>query len=115
MKCASRYPILVTSSFLNGWREPYLRDGMYPGDPIHMDEICIPGGKIEDLNRAYMAEYAYMGSLVNVILAAGLNNFRHEEPESIMNKIRDFKETINKRRDGSTFAICTISFAPNLV
>ena len=43
---ASRYPLLVTSSFLNSWREPYQRGpDKYEGNLIHVDEICIPGGK----------------------------------------------------------------------
>ena len=55
---ASRYPLLVTSSFLNGWREPYLEgQNRYEGDKIHLDEICIPGGKIEHLHHAFMSEY----------------------------------------------------------
>ena len=36
--------------------------------------FAILGGKIEDLHRAFMAEYAYMGNPVDVVLAAGMNN-----------------------------------------
>ena len=50
-----------------------------------------------------------------MLLAAGLNNFRREEPDAIMAKIRAFKATVINRRDGSTFAVCTLPFAPNLV
>ena len=94
-KIASRYPLLVTSSFLNGWRDPYLREGVYPGDPIHLEELCIPGGKIEDLHRAFLAEYGYVRCPVDVLLAAGLNNFRVEGENEIMRKIGAFKMAVN--------------------
>merc|ERR1712015_310664 len=113
---ANRYPLLVTSSFLNAWRAPYQSGtDQYEGDLIHLDEICIPGGKIEDLHHAFKSEYAKFKRPVDVLLAAGLNNFKRDEPDVIMAKIRAFKATVFNRRDGSTFAVCTIPFAPHLV
>merc|ERR1712015_354594 len=113
---ANRYPLLVTSSFLNAWRAPYQSGSdQYEGDLIHPDEICIPGGKIEDLHHAFKSEYAKFKRPVDVLLAAGLNNFKREEPDVIMAKIRAFKATVVNRRDGSTFAVCTLPFAPKLV
>merc|ERR1712015_54792 len=113
---ANRYPLLVTSSFLNAWRAPYQSGSdQYEGDLIHLDEICIPGGKIEDLHLAFKSEYAKFKRPVDVLLAAGLNNFRRGQPDAIMAKIRSFKATVINRRDGSTFAVCTLPFAPNLV
>ena len=58
---ATRYPLLVTSSFLCGWREPFQRDDCpeeerYEGDLIHMDELTIPGAKIEHLHMAFEVE-----------------------------------------------------------
>merc|ERR1712015_114870 len=113
---ANRYPLLVTSSFLNAWRVPYQSGSdQYEGDLIHLDEICIPGGKIEDLHHAFKSEYAKFKRPIDVLLAAGLNNFKKDEPDAIMAKIRAFKATVINRRDGSTFAVCTLPFAPQLV
>ena len=61
-----------------------------------------------------MAEYAYMGNPVNVVLATGLNNFRYEHEDLIMRRIRAFKRDVLGRKDGSTFAICTLPMAPSL-
>merc|ERR1712015_6768 len=53
--------------------------------------------------------------MLRVLLAAGLNNFKNDEPDVIMAKIKAFKETVLNRDHGSTFAVCTIPFAPHLV
>merc|ERR1712015_512298 len=113
---ANRYPLLVTSSFLNAWRVPFQSGSdKYEGDLIHVDEICIPGGRIENLHHAFRSEYANFKRPIDVLLAAGLNNFKNDEPDVIMAKIKAFKETVINREDGSTFAVCTIPFAPHLV
>ena len=86
---ANRYPLLVTSSFLRGWREPYLgesckEDERYEGDKIHIDELSIPGAKIEHLHLAFKAEYTNFEKPIDVLLAAGLNNFKRDTPDEIM-------------------------------
>ena len=86
----------------------------YEGDPIHLDEIAIPGAKIEDLHQAFKAEYSNIRAPIDMILAAGLNNFQQEVNTVIMSKIRSFKQTVVRREDGSTFSVCTLPLAPRL-
>ena len=62
-----------------------------------------------------MSEYTNFKRPIDVLLAAGLNNFRTDSPDVIIGKMRAFKETVMRRQDGSTFAICTLPFAPSLV
>ena len=49
---------------------------------------------------------------IDVLLAAGLNNFKTDTPDQIMEKIRAFKETVVRRADGSTFAILHTALRP---
>ena len=51
-KMGERTPLLLTTSTLNKWRPE-----SYEGDEIHLDEIGIPGGRIKDLEHAYLSEY----------------------------------------------------------
>ena len=87
----------------------------YKGDKIHVNELAIPGAKIEQLHLAFKSEYTNFVKPIDVLLAAGLNNFKSDTPDEIMKKIRAFKETVVRHSDGSTFAICTLPFAPHLV
>merc|ERR1712015_273756 len=108
-KVARRYPILVTSSFLNGWRTP-----KYAGDDWHMESISIPGANIENLMMAFSAEYGQINLPVDIVLVAGLNNFERETVEEMMKKYRAFKQLVHNREDGSTFGVSTLPFAPKL-
>merc|ERR1712015_360210 len=110
---AKRYPILITSSFLNGFRSPFLGSG-YAGDESHVDSISIPGATIESLMIAFAAEYGHMRHSVDVCLAAGLNNFDKDSVQEMIRKYRAFKTLVLNRNDGSTFSICTLPMAPKL-
>ena len=108
-----RYPLLITSSTLSCWRGR-LDLNNYPGDPIHLDEICIGGARIRDLRHAYQAEYDGLHRPVDVILVAGINNILEgQSPDRIMLEISEFHSEV-RRNAGSSFAVCTLPFPPCL-
>ena len=54
-KLGRRYSILVSSSMMDNWEGK--RDlNNYAGDDIHLDFITIPGGTIQILTHAFLAE-----------------------------------------------------------
>ena len=72
-KSGIRTPLLLTSSTLANWRGRMESNG-YSGDMIHIDSIAIPGGKIKDLHRAFLAEYKGAHRPVDVLITVGLND-----------------------------------------
>ena len=114
VKTARRYPILITLSFLNGWRTPFLRSGEYDGDDFHVDSISVPGATIETLMLAFTAEYGQISHPVDICLAASLNNFENDTVLVMLRKYKAFKKLVLNRNDGSTFSICTLPLAPKL-
>ena len=48
--------------------------GKYAGDWIHLNEVAIPGARVEDLHHAFMAEYEHIKTLLDILFMGGLNN-----------------------------------------
>ena len=90
----------------------------YNGDPIHIDYLGIPGAWITDLHHAWMAEYEYVDTPVDVVLMAGLNDILNDQSaEEIMRDILYFRKSvkeITRHGERSSFAVCTLPFAPHL-
>jgi len=120
-KIGVRYPVLVTSSILNNWQGLRSING-YPGDPIHIEYISIPGATIRDLHHAFRAEYGNTHRPVDVILCSGLNDvIAGSNSDEIMQDIYDFGKTVRSICLGensaywSSFAAATLPFPPQLV
>ena len=62
-----------------------------------MDQIGVSGAKIQDLEFAFMAEYAFIHRPCDVLLVSGYNNLlRGCSPEDIIQDIRSFKTEVLK-------------------
>ena len=113
IKSGNRYPLLLTSSTMSCWRGRPDVNG-YQGDPLHMDEICIPGATIRELKHAFQAEYSGIRRPVDVVLIAGINNvLEGQDPGRIMYEITELHAEV-RRNQGSSFAVCTLPFPPCL-
>ena len=116
-KSGTRYSILLTSSTLNNWQGDRLTN-KYEGDPIHVDYISIPGGTIDTLIHAFMAEYGGTRTPVDVLLVCGLNDLRDEKKtaEDIMKSIQRLAVRVRNmpgvELTASTLAVATLPFAP---
>ena len=67
----------------------------YPGDPIHVDQLTIPGAIIQTLHHASMCGYSGEHRQVDVLLIAGLNDLLKDRTvKNIMNDIKQFKESV---------------------
>ena len=107
-----RYPILVTSSTLALWQGRRYENN-YPGDPIHVDTIAIPGARVRDLEHAFSAEYAALPRPSDVLLCAGIYNLLKDQQtvEQIMSEINSFKKVV-LRNPQSSFAVTTLPMPP---
>ena len=57
---------------MNHWQGTLSLNG-YPGDPIHVDQLTIPGATIQNFHNVFLCEYSGVHRQVNVVLIAGLN------------------------------------------
>ena len=118
-KIGVRYPVIVSSSILNGWQG--MRSfNSYQGDPIHIDYITIPGATVKDLHHAFLAEYGNVHRPIDVLLVAGLNDvLKGATVQQIMQDIEEFKESVRSLcvldETWSSFAVATLPFPPKLV
>ena len=112
-KTGVRYPVLITSSTLANWQGLRSRNG-YPGDEIHVDQISVPGARIENLEIAFLAEYSSQRYPCDVLIVSGLNDIiRGRLIDNIINDLTTFKEEVLKIR-GSSFSVSTIPMAPSI-
>ena len=57
----------------------------YRGNDIHVEEITIPGGMVDDLRHAFKAEYWNSYRCVDVLQVCGLNNvLRNRSVEQVL-------------------------------
>ena len=109
--CGTRYPILATSSTMNQW-QGNLDEDRSRGNKFHIENIGIPGGKVEDIHHAFMAEYNNSEIPVDILLIAGFNNLLDgQTPAIVMDEIEHFREDVIRIHD-STFAVSTLPLAP---
>ena len=113
VKSGSRIPLLLTSSMLANWRGNVDTNG-YRGDDIHLDSISIPGSRISDLNRAFLAEYKGAHRPVDVLVCAGLNDVAAGHTVDLIlddaRKLRNSVLTI----PGSSCLFSTLPYPPKL-
>ena len=93
-KTGLRYPLLMTSSILNGWQGKRY-ENEYIGDDIHLECVGIPGGTVKSLHHAFCCEYSNQDIIVDVLLVAGLNDILHDtEPGDIIEEMRRFRASV---------------------
>ena len=105
-RVGDRYPVIVTSSTLNNWQGN--RSGNhYRGDEFHVEVISIPGGKIDELRVALLAEYTGSTRALDVLLVAGLNDvLRDFSVAEITNSLTRFQQAVHSLApSGSTCSI----------
>lgn len=115
-KSGRRYSVLVSSSTMDNWQGR--RDlNNYAGDDIHLDFITIPGGTIQILTHAFLAEYGKTHRPVDVLLVSGLNDvLRGRSVGQIMADISVFRTAVKSLPgylgSASTFSVATPPFPP---
>ena len=68
-----RTSLIITSSTLNDFWGT--KSGVpYVGDSLHLDQISVPGGRLLDLRRAFLAEYSGHPLPIDVLVVAGYND-----------------------------------------
>ena len=106
-----RYPLLVTSSILNGW-QGNMEMSRERGYNFHIETIGIPGAKVQDLHHAFVAEYANSEIPVDLLLVAGFNNLLEgQTADMVIDEMQHFKSDV-LRIPSSTFAVSTLPLAP---
>jgi hypothetical protein len=109
-----RYPLLCTSSILANWRRGIDVEEEYEGDPLHLDSISIPGARIANLRRAFVAEYGRASQPVDLLLCAGLNDVSSGASiRSIARELELFRQVV-QQIPGSTFAACRLPYPPSM-
>ena len=111
MKEGMRIPILLTSSTLANWRGK-VDANRYQGDTIHMDSIEIPGAKIRDLQRAFLAEYKGSHRPVDIVAVVGLNDVNAgHSPERVLRDARALRDAVLSIPNSSC-AFATLPYPP---
>ena len=111
-KSGTRYPILVTSSMLHQWQGVRSENG-YPGDPIHIDQLSIPGAKIWELEFAFLAEYSHLYRPCDIHLVSGLNNLlAGQNANQVMTELINFRRAVLHMNEHSSFAVSTLPLPP---
>ena len=106
-----RYPVLMTSSILNGWQGDMMA-GRDRGNRFHIENVGIPGAKVQDLHHAFIAEYSNSEIPVDLLLVAGFNNLLEgQTPEMIIDEMQHFKTDV-LNIPMSSFAVSTLPLAP---
>ena len=94
-RIGERYPVLLTSSTLHHWQGDRAVN-RYEGNPLHMDEISIPGGKIEDLRHALLAEFKNSYRPLDILVVCGINNILNDDSrEDIKAAFIKLQETVH--------------------
>ena len=66
-------------------------EGEYAGDNMHIDYLSSPGAKREDLLHMWRLDYDDEKKPMDIVIIAGLNNFKKDSNEAMMNKFRHFR------------------------
>ena len=115
-KIGQRYPLLLTSSTLHGWRGS--NKDLYPGDDFHLDTISIPGASLLTLHHAWESEYKNVYRPMDVLVCAGLNDVlcgaTVEEFQQRMEHLNSSVKLQNKKHQGfdNSLAFCTLPLPP---
>ena len=125
-----RIKILVSNSIMHQYWLPKTDGVQYEGDSLHIDQITIPGGLVEELRLAFMVDFDDDIRGLDVILVAGTDDvlsgqytdrgFSGFTGTHIVADFKRFKETVldQARRChpeiSNTFAIATIPSPPSL-
>ena len=113
--------ICVSDSQLHQFHQLKDQGKVCAPDTSHVDWLTIPGGKIADLDLAWMLDYNREVRPMRILLVAGLNDLmRGGTRESVMESIRHFKETVelqNRHHFGADnqFAVAPLLCPPKLV
>ena len=116
-----RVKIVVTDSTLHQFfAPPGAATGIsnqYQGDLIHVDYISIPGATIEDLIRAFKADYEQLPQIkpLDVVLVAGYNDLvKGYSRELITHTFRKFTRAVLQQGSTNTVGISTLMYPPQL-
>ena len=114
-KAGARVALYISSSTMCNWQADFRLKGVYPGDPLHIDSLCIPGGSIKTLLHAFSAEYQRSRYPLDVLLCGGINNLlQGQTKEQVMTELASFKEYVVRLNPENTCAICTLIYPPIL-
>ena len=113
-KTGDRCPILLTSSTLASWQG---REGrhLYPGDRLHVDQLCLPGAKIDDARQALFAEYSKCLIPIDVLVCCGLNNIMcGDSSTKIIAELSDLKAMVERWNEDNSLAVMTLPYPPKI-
>ena len=112
-----RYALILSSSTLHWWQGKR-EVNKYRGNDIHVEEITIPGGTIDDLRHAFEAEYSNSYRCVDVLLVCGLNDvLRNRTMEQILISYKDLQESVHRvapENQRNSVAISTMIIPPKI-
>ena len=87
----------------------------YPGDPIHIDQLSIPGAKIWELEFAFLAEYSHLYRPCDIHLVSGLNNLlAGQNANQVMTELINFRRAVLHINEHSSFAVSTLPLPPRM-
>ena len=110
-----RIALLVTSSTLANWTVNGRRLGLYPGTPIHLDAVEIPGARVMELLHGLLAEYQGHWINLDVTLMGGLNDLlKGGSAAKLMKDLHTFKITVEGLKQGNTCGVVTLPYPPKL-
>ena len=112
-----RYALILSSSTLHYWQGKR-EINKYRGNDIHVEEITIPGGTVDDLRHAFEAEYSNSYRCVDVLLVCGLNDvLRNRSVEQVLKAYKDLQETVHRvapANQRNSVAIATLIIPPKI-
>lgn len=119
-----RVKILLTSSLLHQYWAPPRSQSLpeqYPGDPIHIDHVSIPGATVDTLQQAFRNDYEYETRGMDIVVVAYYNDFiRGRNAEDILRSYDYLAWIINSQArhhhpsTHNTLAVATLPYAPQL-
>ena len=113
-KCGVRYPVLATSSTMAGWQGLRASNG-YRGDQLHVDTVAIPGGHVQNVHHAVLAEFRGLQHPIDLVIVTGFNNLLDGQPPILVHdELQNFRDEILQEIPGSSVAICTLPFPPSM-
>ena len=114
-RIGERYPVLLTSSTLHHWQGDRAVNG-YEGNPLHMDEISIPGGKIADLRHALLAEFYNTYRPLDILVVCGINNvlndYSREQIKTEFIKLQETVHSLAPQGEVNSIGIATMIIPP---
>jgi len=117
VKTGTRYPVIMSSSTLNGWRG---MSSSYTGDPFHIDWDTCSGAKIRTMLHSFRAQFQHSLRPLDILAVIGINDLLNGTSIwSIIDQLRRFRDIVAKVAPGeksgdSTFAVSTVINPPKL-